>query len=174
MSIGCMIGVFHNSKSTGNDRLILLAIADEANDDGGNAFPSMRRLALKANCNKDTVVEAIRRLEALGELEVKRPTSRGPGQYNQYRVLVGLYGNPGQPSGSVKEGSVEGSVRTRPDNSRPNPYNSGKASRTTTASEPSPARFQPPREGCDQCAGGWRLDDDGNAVACGCEKGVHA
>lgn len=168
-----MISVFHHSQSTGNDRLVLLAIADEANDDGGNAFPSMRRLALKANCNKDTVSEAIKRLEALGELEVKRPTKRGPGQYNQYRVVVQSSGNPGQPTGSVKEGSIEGSVRTHPDNSTPNPYSykqkSGQPkSQPPTISESSGARFPEPRDGCEKCDGGIILHDNNTAEQCSC------
>lgn len=47
MSIKCMVYVFWNSQSSGNDRLVLLAIADEADDEGRDAFPSIRRIATK-------------------------------------------------------------------------------------------------------------------------------
>lgn len=147
MSIQCMMHVWSHSTTTGNDRLILLAIADEADDGGRNAFPSMRRLASKANCNKDTVAEAIKRLEATGELEVARPEGRGPGKFNRYRVVMELSGNPVQLERGLVEGSVEGSVRTHPDNYRPR---SGQLSTPIRTTEPSGARFLPPRGDCER------------------------
>src|SRR3954453_1923460 len=102
MSIKLMMHVFHESKSKGNDRLVLLAIAAEATDQGHKASPSMRCPAAKANCNKDTVAESIKRLEALGELQVKRPAKQGPGfsiatlSLCVKTHILKLSGNPGQ------------------------------------------------------------------------------
>ncbi len=83
-----MMHVWRNSKATGNDRLVLLAIADEANDKGNNAFPSVRRLASKANCSKNTVTDSIKRLEALRELVAHRPEKQGRGRFNTYEVVM--------------------------------------------------------------------------------------
>jgi len=93
---------------------VLLCIADEADDEGRNAFPSIERIAAKANCHKDTVLECIKRLEGIGELEVLRPSTPGRGRFNRYRVLVGKYGNSDHSSPGSIEGSVEGYVRTDP------------------------------------------------------------
>jgi hypothetical protein len=115
VSIRCIIEVFTNSQSAGNDRLVLLAIADEADDEGRNAFPSIRRLASKANCHPDTVIECIKRLEGLGELNVVRPEKQGRGRFNKYKVLLpGLnLGDSDLSSPGFVEGSVEGLVRTQ-------------------------------------------------------------
>ncbi|MFF0904033.1 helix-turn-helix domain-containing protein [Kocuria sp. CPCC 205316] len=167
MSIQCMLQVWWHSESTGNSRLVLLAIADEADDDGRNAYPSMRRLAEKVNCNKDTVSECIKRLEAMGELEVKRPAKNGPGQFNRYRVLLAgdLKAVRKTHTGLVK-GSVKGSVPVDPDSFTPKPVQFDRSIRTASASG---ARFPQPRKGCNECAGGWKEDEHGNALACGCE-----
>lgn len=84
-----MTWVMYESPSTGNDRLVLLMIADEADDQGGNAYPSIDLIALKARVNRATVMRAIARLEGGGELLVKRPTTRGRGAHNRYCVAMG-------------------------------------------------------------------------------------
>jgi hypothetical protein len=81
-----MMHVWWNSPSSGNDRLVLLAIADEADDAGRNAFPSVRRLAEKVNCHTATVLRCSVRLERAGEIEVDRPRDKARGRGNRYRV----------------------------------------------------------------------------------------
>jgi hypothetical protein len=81
-----MMHVWWNSTTSGNERLVLLAIADEADDDGRNAFPSVRRLAGKVNCHPATILRAVVRLEKSGELSVIRPESPAPGRGNRYRI----------------------------------------------------------------------------------------
>lgn len=88
MSVRVMADVFEFSEATGNDRLVLLAIADEVNDDGAGGYPGIDRLAAKARIPRRTVMRCIERLEQLGELAVTRPETRGRGHYNRYRVLV--------------------------------------------------------------------------------------
>ncbi len=88
MSIEAMVWVFRHSTARLADRLVLLAIADEADDDGTNAWPSQRRIADKARLGQSTVRRAIENLERLGELEVERPERTGRGHYNRYRVLM--------------------------------------------------------------------------------------
>lgn len=89
MSRACEQYVWHESETTGNDRLVLLAIADEADDDGHNAYPSMERIAHKARLNKHTVMRAVARLEEAGELVVTRPERYGRGRFNRYVVVMG-------------------------------------------------------------------------------------
>ena len=71
MSVKIMQQVFERSASKGNDRLVLLALADEANDEGTNAWPSINTIAFKAGgIDERTARRCIRNLEELGELRV--------------------------------------------------------------------------------------------------------
>ena len=89
MSVRVLSWVLYDSPTTGNDRLALIAIADEADDEGRNAFPSMETIALKARISKRTAIRAVERLELGGALLVKRPETRGRGRYNRYVVAMG-------------------------------------------------------------------------------------
>lgn len=84
-----MTWVFMHSPATGNDRLVLLAIADEADDEGLNARPGVRRIAAKSRAHVSTASRCTARLEAGGELLVLRPETRGRGRYNRYAVVMG-------------------------------------------------------------------------------------
>jgi hypothetical protein len=84
----CQTWVFDHSEVTGNDRLVLLALADEANDDGTNAYPSIDRLAHKARANKRTTLRSIQRLEEAGAIRVQRPERKGRGRFNTYVVVM--------------------------------------------------------------------------------------
>lgn len=164
MSVGCMIEVFRNSKSSGNDRLVLLAIADEADDEGRNAFPSVRRLAAKANCHTETVTESLKRLEALGELEVTRPERQGRGRFNRYKVLLaGMSGNSDPSDRGLVMGSVMGSARTGPRQS--DEQSAPKWDLPRAISQPQ-GSFQPERHECDECVGSWVELDDGSVAQC--------
>lgn len=88
MSVRVMSWVWEHSKSVGADRLVLLAIADCANDAGRDAYPSMETIARKAAVDKRTAQRSVRDLEALGELEVL--TNAGPRGTNRYAVLTSL------------------------------------------------------------------------------------
>jgi len=84
-----MVWVLYQSESTMSDRLVLLAIADDANDDGADAYPSMERIAAKARVSKSTAIRCVEALEASGELLVKRPDSYGRGRFNRYMLTMG-------------------------------------------------------------------------------------
>lgn len=85
MSIAVMSWVWQHSASGGNDRLVLLAIADHAGDDGTNAYPSVGRLARKANISERTVQRCIQSLIGLGELEVEFGSGH---RASRYTVLM--------------------------------------------------------------------------------------
>lgn len=67
-----MAWVWHGSKAKGTTRLVALAIADHASDDGTNAWPSVARLAQMCACSEATVRRSIKELQELGELLVDR------------------------------------------------------------------------------------------------------
>ena len=91
MSIRVMSWVWENSRAEGTDRLVLLALADYAGDDG-YAYPSVARLALKARISTRTVQRCIRSLMALGEVTVS--PNQGRGGANVYRVQMRQFDTP--------------------------------------------------------------------------------
>jgi Helix-turn-helix domain len=78
--------VWERSRSRGPARLVLLAIADNAHDDGAQAWPSMMTLVRKTGLAERTVQGALNTLQELGELEVAH--NAGPRHCNLYRVLM--------------------------------------------------------------------------------------
>lgn len=81
-----MTWVWNESKSKKNARLLLLAIADCASDDGSNAYPSITELMRKTGLSERAVQSTLADLVALGELKVHR--NAGPGGCNRYRVVM--------------------------------------------------------------------------------------
>lgn len=75
MSVEALSWAFRHSKSRLGTRLVLLALADFAQADGGDAFPSVATLAAKAGVSPRAARSALRRLEQMGEI-VRTGTSR--------------------------------------------------------------------------------------------------
>jgi len=94
MSIKVMSWVWENSQAGGTDLLVLLAIADHASDDGGNAWPSMDLLARKTRVSERTVRRSLRELESLGELATEPGTGRTS---SHYQVLMSQGGQDDRP-----------------------------------------------------------------------------
>lgn len=97
MSVRAMSAVWEFSAADGSELLLLLAIADHANDRGENAFPSKATLSRKTRQHERTVQSQIQRLETAGELRVSRAT--GPGGTNEYVVVCALEGRTPVPLG---------------------------------------------------------------------------
>lgn len=72
MSIYCLTRVWRDSQHKGGTLLVLLAIADYADDDG-MAFPSIKTLAEKARMSQRNVQYALRVLTESGELRIGPP-----------------------------------------------------------------------------------------------------
>lgn len=81
-----MSWVFERSRSKKNARLLLLAIADCANDEGRQAYPSMPKLQQKTGLSERSVTNLVAELEKLGELKVSR--NAGPRGCNLYTVVM--------------------------------------------------------------------------------------
>jgi len=86
MSIKYMTLAFRARVGNPLTKLILLKLADHANDDG-ICWPTVRRIAEDAECNERTVRHHIRRLEALGLL-VERRQQDGVNLPSVYRLRL--------------------------------------------------------------------------------------
>jgi len=85
MSIKRVTSIWDKSTHSGTALLVLLALADNA-DDNGLAWPSIPTLAQRARCGERAVKTHIQTLERSGELR----TFRRKGRHNFYIVTVGL------------------------------------------------------------------------------------
>ncbi|HUZ56011.1 MAG TPA: helix-turn-helix domain-containing protein [Streptosporangiaceae bacterium] len=91
MSIAVMNWVWAHSPTSGNERLVLLALADVCSrDDGTGCWPSAATIARKANISDRTVRRLIGRLEAEGNLIVHHGGGRA-GATNSYTVVTGIH-----------------------------------------------------------------------------------
>jgi hypothetical protein len=86
LSIKVMQWVWDCSRSKNAQRLVLLAIADCASEDGGNAYPSNVELQRKAALSERAVRDAVAGLMKLGELDVS--INGGRRGTNMYRIIM--------------------------------------------------------------------------------------
>lgn len=85
MSVRTMARVWELSTNKGNDLLMLLAIADFADDDG-NAYPAVPTLAAKCRMLPRSANKVLATLRESGELEIRQ--NEGPHGTNRYRVIL--------------------------------------------------------------------------------------
>lgn len=85
MSVRTMARVWERSRSAGSHLLMLLAIADFADDDG-NAYPAVQTLAQKCRMKSRNANVILAALRASGELQVKQ--NEGPHGTNLYRIVL--------------------------------------------------------------------------------------
>lgn len=101
MSVKVMNWVWEESQAKGNDRLVLLAIADCADDNGMNAFPSKQKLADKTLLDVSTIRRVVKRLEEAGYLSVDRSSVRGRANVYTVHLARGI-----QPVGKPVDNSA--------------------------------------------------------------------
>lgn len=106
MSVRTMARVWAESGHAGTGLLMMLAIADFA-DDEGNAYPAVTTLAAKCRMKPRNANYILASLQASGELEVRQ--NEGPRGTNRYRIvfeaLRGVQGVAGvgmQPAAGVQ------------------------------------------------------------------------
>lgn len=121
MSVRVMSWVWDHSQAGGTDRLVLLAIADSADHDGTNAWPSVATIARKCQVSERTVQRSIRALVDLGELRVQAQAGgtgkmRDDRRPNLYEIPMGEEGDgvtdrrPDGPDG-VTPGDTRGDIQ---------------------------------------------------------------
>lgn len=81
MSLAMSNAVWEKSQSRGSARLVMLALADHAND-AGEAWPSLSRLAQMCNIDRSGVIRHLAALEEAGEIK------RQPGNGRNTRYLI--------------------------------------------------------------------------------------
>ena len=89
MSVKATTWVWYESNSQGADRLVLLALADFA-DESGQCFGSWGTLQRKTKLARSTIARCIKRLEACGELSLIEPakTINGRNLASTWRLPV--------------------------------------------------------------------------------------
>jgi hypothetical protein len=87
MSVRTMARVWDASTHSGTELLMLLAIADFA-DDEGNAYPAVGTLASKCRMSPRNANFILTALRTSGELEVR--ANEGPKGTNRYKVVTGM------------------------------------------------------------------------------------
>jgi hypothetical protein len=147
MSIAVMNWVWTQSPTSGNERLVLLALADACSrDDGSGCWPSAATIGRKAGISDRTVRRVIARLEAGGHILVNRGGGRSA---NSYIVVMDIH-SPGQavspdnPSGltpCVRAGVTQPRYGTSDRAVSPDPslIHHGTAAAPTPADEARPA-----------------------------------
>lgn len=85
MSVKIMSRVWESSKQKGTDLLLLLALADNA-DDEGYCWPGIEYLRKKIRMTSRSVINALQRIEEDGEVIINHNRRSG----NRYIVAVGM------------------------------------------------------------------------------------
>lgn len=102
MAIEVMVDVLQHSRTTLGTRLVMLAIANNADKETRTGWPSVQTIATTANLSESAVHRAIRKAVALGELTVtERSRDNGSKRSNLYTVIVGGEGARMTPSPQV-------------------------------------------------------------------------
>jgi hypothetical protein len=86
VSVKVLSWVYENSEARLGDRLVLLALADHAHDDGSGAYAKVETYAHKARLSERQARRALRNLEASGEIVVEGKHTSGT---TIYRVVMG-------------------------------------------------------------------------------------
>lgn len=103
MSVRTMTKVWESSQHRGSDLLMLLAIADFADDDG-NAYPSVQTLAKKCRMKPRNTTAILTAIRKSGELEVRQ--NAGPHGTNRYRIVLPLQ-SPQERAGVQKRAGAQ-------------------------------------------------------------------
>lgn len=157
MSVQAMAWVFDHSKSTGNDRLVLLAIANHASKDGGGSYPSVPTIASEARVSDRTVTRSLKRLAALGELRIVTGGGVGHGQHktNLYALPALSTGVTGCHPAEVTDRASRGDT-------------AGQSGVTPVADKPTTNRTT--NRACGDCGGLGVVElADGSCVDCECK-----
>jgi hypothetical protein len=139
VSIKVIQWVWDCSSSKNAERLVLLAIADNAADDGSHAYPSVAEISRKANLSERGVQAAIARLVKSGELTVH--VGGGRGRTNYYTVIMKpCHRNTPQdvhPSSPGAGGETPQNSTETPQDAAENPADSAPGTVSEPSKEPS-------------------------------------
>lgn len=134
-----MTMVWERSEATSTHLLVMLAVADFADDDGF-AWPSYERIGLKIRQSTRNAKRVVKQLLDTDELSLVQSGSRG--QSNQYRIDIEKLASKEGPrlSHSDKPGNSQGDIQVNPGGHRMSPEPSiepsqGQPSETSTPTD---------------------------------------
>lgn len=108
MSVEIMSMVFKRYPSGGGERLLALALADHASDDGTRVFPSVSLLAQKSVQSERTVQRQLRKMEKIGWLIKVSDGVGGKGNATEYCISAAwLKGDKLSPFQNCAKGDIE-------------------------------------------------------------------
>lgn len=87
MSVRLMANVFELDVAA-SEKLVLLAMADHARDDGTGCYPAIETLARKTSQSRRGVQKIMRRLEDAGLIVPSRVSRGGPHRSTEYRLTL--------------------------------------------------------------------------------------
>lgn len=90
MSIHLMSLVWEVDFATPTQKLVMLRLADYADDDGNSVFPSIERLARQVGASKRQTQYAVRALETVGLMVCLHKGGNGPKDTNRWKMDVEL------------------------------------------------------------------------------------
>lgn len=108
MSIKVMTWVWDHAPVAGTELLLMLAIADQADDHGRNAWPSVQTLAQRTRLDQRTVQRVVKRLVAGGTLVVH---SGGGRRSNRYEIPMSAPPAERHPRQVATAGGAPGEAR---------------------------------------------------------------
>ena len=137
--------VWEHSQTKNGARLVMLAIADCANDSGEQAWPSNAKLQDKTNLKERGVRDGIAACVALGELEVDY--NAGPGGVNRYRIIMGGGRKAAKstvPPANNAPGKIRPPAKSAPRQDLPPSGDGPTSSQVSEGSDLPPANIAPP------------------------------
>ena len=142
MSVRWVQAVFERSRSRSGGRLVMLALADRANDDGV-CWPGVADIARRANLSMDQTRRCLRNAEKLGELRIKKGggcDANGKGYPSVYQLVLPVTpactpGLPGKPTPA--------SVHRTPASVTGNPSKSNGQALQNERATPAPVQGEP-------------------------------
>ena len=111
-----MSNVWATAEYSGNKLLLLLALADFANDDGSRVFPSVDELARKIRSGRRTVQRTLREFEEDGTIvKVREATSRSAAEYRIGAAFCAGQGRQNDAPADTTSGGVKMTPQGRQD-----------------------------------------------------------
>lgn len=117
-----MSWVWQNSPAKGTELLLLLAIADSADDRGANAFPSVTTLARKTRMSRRTVQRLITTMADRGLITVRQAGGRDSNRYTL--VMTDAPASPKDPE-PAPAGPVDTAIADPQQHHQPIPQSTG-------------------------------------------------
>ncbi len=115
MSVKVMGIIWDHFPLGGGERLTALCLADHADHEGGNIYPSVARIAAKTKQSERTVQRHLQGMRAIGWLVETEAGGHGPGSTSTYRIPIEAL--PGVQNGTMTEWHPSGQPVQNPGNS---------------------------------------------------------